>query len=587
MTTNPTTPHNPSQGPVEQTTKRHLVLLLTVLATAGCTPTYSGYTASSAAIQALSQKPDGAPHEECELRLYIEHTNSDGVLGMSAVEVSGTNWTSGVCVKHAGAPLQIPSRIIMAAKDMTDFDPICDGDQFDLPGGGRKGCVWNHTFRNRYPFSFTFIANEGKITDYVSLVRAYRNGSLIARYNSASQLTDERVLTFTASEIKVPSSVLVTYPPHLAAFDLRVLPAGAVLDESMLNETVVDYAARAKQRGSALLDAATQAADPALKPELACASARLGRLKAQAESIVDKSVAVPDLDPACAEKPDVTLPPGQLSIKDIYESKKSDVKQKLNQLTTDQLTQLQLIKDALPKVRAAVADKLKNEAKALAALDKEIEAVAQTCDDTLAVAQRLRSTAQDVIRNKETQARIYESSVAALEQQGGVFEQYKDNPAPAPDERQLQMSHGQRFQGFMFSPWNGLPMSLAPGNSVGDLQLASAIPILDVAGFRLQWGKSRFADLRAGIGCLYFSDEAPVTNKTTDAMGVVTEEKTTEKRFHGGVQANVGIANFKFGMAWVPGTSQLGGHGFVENELRLLIGSDLFKLILGNNVEAL
>jgi hypothetical protein len=47
-------------------------------------PLLLGYAQSAAAIQALSQKTDATPADECELRLYIEHTNGDGVLGMSA-----------------------------------------------------------------------------------------------------------------------------------------------------------------------------------------------------------------------------------------------------------------------------------------------------------------------------------------------------------------------------------------------------------------------------------------------------------------------------------------------------------------------
>jgi hypothetical protein len=581
---------------MKQLTKNHLFTLIAALAGVGCCPCYSGYPASKGAIQALAQALPEAPRNECELRLYIEHTNADGVLGMSAVEVSTNKLadgskpakavTDGVCVKHIGAPLELPSRIVMAAKDMTDFDPICDGKQFALPDDERSGCVWNHTFRNRYPFTFTFVANDGKISDHLSLVRVYRNGSLIARYNAASQLQNDQVLTLEADEIKVPSHPFVTYPPHLAALDLRILPAGATIDESLLSETVVDYAERAKERAKLLLDAAAQATDPALKPELTCASSRIQRLKAQAEAIIDKSVVVPSLDPACGAA-DVTLPKDLTSVRELYGSKKAAIKQQLSELTTKELEQLSLIKDALPKVRSAIADKLKNETKALAALDKQIEAAAQSCDDALAVAQRLRSTARDVMRNKETQARIYEASVAAMEQQGGVFEQYKDNPPPLPDERQLDMHHGQRFQGYMFSPWNGLPVSVAPGGSFGELQLASAIPILDVAGFRFQWSKSRFADFRAAVGCMYFSDEVPVTKQTTDAMGVVSDEATTEKRFHGALQANLGLANFKFGMAWVPGTTQPGARNKFENEFRLLVGSDLLKLILGNNVEAL
>lgn len=577
-------------------------LLLTIgasFAGAACCPTYAG-TPKSVSAEIAPLTDDG-----CELRLYIEHTQH-GLLGMSAVEESSATpegakpdagksgdakqsppeagVVDGVCVKRPGKALALPSRIVMAARDMTEFGALCDGDEFDL-ADQRKGCVWNHTYRNRYPFTFTFVANAGSIADYLSLVRVYRNGSLIARYNAASKLRNERVLTLQASEIRVPSDLFVSHPPHLAPLDLRILPAGAPLDPSLLDENVVDYRERAKERSKAIADAALGAVDPQFKQELECAQQRILRLKAQAESIAHRDVKVPDLDASCPK--DVDLPVGTPSLEELYSSQKGVVKDKLIRETEEKLSQLSAVRDALPKVRQAVEKAVGAGAKQLAAVDRELDAVARTCDDTLALAQQLRGSALDAVRNREAQARVYDATVAALAKQDSVFEQYSDNPPALPDEHGLEMQHSQRSQWFALAPWNGVPLSLASGGTKGELQLANAIPIIDAIGFRFQWARSRFADFRVGLGGMYFRDQVPTQVTTTDAAGDSVKTETKTDRFHGAVQLNVGLANFKFGVAWVPDTTQPGARNWSERELRVLIGSDLLKLISGNNVEAL
>lgn len=562
------------------------------LSAIGCCPSYFGTPESVIAVRAAAP---AAATNACELRLYVEHTQS-GLLGISAVEVSGDPGTradgtasrviDGVCIKRPGQPLLVPSRIVIAAHDIDAFGPVCDGAAFSLPGDTREGCVWNHTMRNRYAFTFTFVASAGNIKDYISLLRLYRNGSLIARYNSASALENERVLTLQASEIRVPNDLFVSHPPHLAPLDLRILPAGAPLDPSLLEENVVDYRERAKERSKAIADAALGAVDAQFKQELECAHQRILRLKAQAESIAHRDVKVPDLDPVCST--DVDLPAGSPSLEELYSSQKSVVKDKLVEETAEKLKQLGLVRDALPKVRQDVEKALGAGAKQLAAVDRELDAVAKSCDDTLSLAQHLRSSALDVARNRETQARVYDATVTALAKEASVFEQYADNPPPLPDERSLEMQHSQRSQWFALAPWNGVPLSLASGGTKGDLQLANAIPIIDAIGFRFQWARSRFADFRVALGGMYFRDQVPTKVSTTDAAsGETTTSSTTTDRFHGALQLNVGIANFKFGVAWVPDTAQPGARNWSENELRLLIGSDLLKLISGNNVEAL
>jgi hypothetical protein len=61
---------------------------------------------------------------------------------------------------------------------------------------------------------------------------------------------------------------------------------------------------------------------------------------------------------------------------------------------------------------------------------------------------------------------------------------------------------------------------------------------------------------------------------------------TTEEKFTPAVQANLGLANLKIGLAYAPGSKQPGSDSKAEDVLRVLIGTDLFKLISGSNAEA-
>ena len=296
---------------------------------------------------------------------------------------------------------------------------------------------------------------------------------------------------------------------------------------------VVDYRERAKEHSKAIADAALGAVDPQFKQELECAHQRILRLKAQAESVAHRDVKVPDLDPVCTT--DVDLPAGSPSLEELYSSQKSVVKDKLVEETAEKLQQLGLVRDALPKVRQDVEKALGAGATQLAAVDRELDAVAKSCDDTLSLAQHLRSSALDVARNRETQARVYEATVSALSREASVFEQYADNPPPLPDERSLEMQHSQRSQWFALAPWNGVPLSLASGGTKGELQLANAIPIIDAIGFRFQWARSRFADFRVALGGMYFRDQVPTKVSTTDA----TTGESKEDQLPEGVKTSV------------------------------------------------
>lgn len=547
----------------------------------GCGPKVSGVAPSLTAAHesTLRAEEPSLPSGACELRLYMEYAR-EGVLGIGAVELERDVITPGVCVKRRDAPLALPSRILIAAPRLGAYDYVCQGDRFRVKGDDRELCEWNHVFRNAYPFSFTFVAAHGKISDYMSLVRLYRNGSLIARYNAASVLENPAVLRFDASKLRVSDVYFGSRVPHLAAFDLRVLPVGASLDEAALSEELRDYRAIAAARASALLRDTLGALDPTLEEALACPLARVERLKRQAQKLVEP-VPVPALPEGCQVAPGAPEPSQELGpVSELYARKKGQSRaevEKLDAKIQEHLSrEIPKLRSHLPQIRKELEAKVAGEKQrqALARLDAAIADAALAADQAIALAKRLRERALGAIESQEHRARVYEAAVSSLERSGNVFEAYTENPQPSPDEQRLDMKYGDRFQWFLLAPWHGVPVSLADGGSLGQLDASTAIPIVDLFGARVQWAPTRFSEVRAGIGGMYFRDRIP------------RADGTTRERYAGAFQANLGISNFKAGMAWVPRSKQLRATSWAQNELRLLVGADLIKLISGNNAEA-
>lgn len=540
------------------------------LTSASCIPSYGGSLATARAP---------VPGDTCELRLFIEHTDGTA-LGVSAVEMQGTSQRAGVCVKEPNQALAMPNRVTIKAIDLSDFGYLCSGPATQTPSG--QVCLWNGVYRNAYPFSFTFVAKPGtKITDYIALARVYRNGSLIARYNAASVLEDPRKLKFRASDLQVPEVAFAKRPPHLAELDLRVLPAGASLAPALLDEKLVDYRDDARQRLANLGQAVAPVLLPGMNATIDCFVARVKRLQTQAQAVVEPSAAAlpAAIAPATCTTDVAAAPP--TSLRTLYETNKDQTKAQLDTATNQAQLYLQQLQAALPQARAYVAPALAAlPAARVEAAVKEADALvanaASTADDALALAKQLRTASVAMIEDRKVAAKAYEAAVQSLENSGTVLEAYGANPPTQPDEQRLEMRHGDRTQFFFGAPWNGIPISLASGGSKGELDITRAIPILDVVGVRVQWAASRFADVRVGAGVMYFRDL-----EVMDEMAGTTEEKFTPA-----MQANLGIANLKVGLAYAPGSKQPGSDSKAEDVLRVLIGTDLYKIISGSNAEA-
>jgi hypothetical protein len=149
----------------------------------------------------------------------------------------------------------------------------------------------------------------------------------------------------------------------------------------------------------------------------------------------------------------------------------------------------------------------------------------------------------------------------------------KVNPDPLPGERGLAMRYSDPFQFFLFAPWTGFPVSM---QGKADFSGANLLPIVDVVGFRHQFGGSRVGDIRVGLGATALSFTAK--QEQTLANGDVVVEDKPQLRM--APEFNIGLANLKVGVAYALSPLK------PDQNVRILVGADLLKLITGQNVEA-
>ncbi len=579
-----------------------LALVLAALPS-GCA---SSLTESPA--ESVASSPSPSP---CDLRLYVEYIEKNRAY-LSAVEVTSTGVTDGVCVKVPDRALEIPERITIAAESLDEFGYVCEDAPEKIGDTTRQSCVWNHVVRNAYPLTFTLVAENGKVSDYVALARVYRNGALLSRYNAASALKEPRVLEFSGEALAVSSSPFAARPPHLARMDLRVVPAGVAFDPALLDEELVSYEGRTRQRLSDLGNAVIGTLDPELGKNVACAMERLRSIESQIKGFVKATPKLPvtscaDGDVAAPSPPVAAFAPRFDAIKLATREKLAEVdKQVEGELTRGR----RWVEGALSKVRTdaklpeAIAklttrlpeleqkligataekradalqelDKVKGELDraraALARLDAALDDAAKLMTDTESLARELHSTVRRTLTDKAAQVRAYDASVASLEKSGSLFEAYTDNPDVLAGEQRLAMRHGDTFQTFAFAPWNGAVFRVV-GELGTELNADNLIPIVDVLGIRVQWSDSRFSEFRAALGALYFRDK-----RTTNGV--------PEEKFTPAFQANVSLGTVKVGAAIAPWNPQHGNDTKGEKVLRILIGADLLKAISGTNVEA-
>jgi hypothetical protein len=485
-------------------------------------------------------------------------------------------------------------------------------------------CTWNGVFHAARPFTLTLLTDSGRsVGDYVEFLRVYRNGDLMAAWNRSNDaLTPFRAI-ITGRSLRT-GIVAASQPPHLSAMDLRVIPR----DDSVAQ--AVDTAARDDlvRFKTAWKDAAGAGLNGVLpegseeRKSLECLRESLRADARRIMHIVSGEVA---LAPSCDVLTGSRIPlraaePAPKPLSEEYAEIENQSRERLNELRAQAYDQVGALKEkvlaALPAQRehvgqvlrvalnaslqgasehvktavgACVADLLEHEpgsscdqallragplaslayeklVKLASLVDADIQALLGTADEAYALADRLTERSREVAASPARQAEIFKAVVESLHASaGGSFEPRRDNPALLSGEQKLDMLYADKLQFFFLAPWNGVPIRAS--NAEADVSAAVAVPLLDVAGVRYQWDRSRFADLRWAVGIGYAVTEVPDTGeKQTGALP----------------NTSLGIGTFKVGLGIMTG----GGLGSTSERLRIVIGADLFKLISGSNVEA-
>jgi hypothetical protein len=605
---------------------------------------------TDAAATAKKLAPAASYVSDCELRLFAEQlptANSqgiaDGAMGSFIVErvvdstgVAGPPTAiSGVCIKHAGQALKLPSAILIAtdpkgpslsprfcAREPDDYALIPPaGTQIDkqVPNSAVKiqACTWDGTFHSTRPFTFTLATQPGfAVGDYVEAFRVYRNGDLMAAWNYASDSPQPDRVVIDGRLMKT-GAFAATYPPHLASMDLRVVPRNKGVTHVVDLETR-DDSARFQARLGTAVRAAGNVVLPPGSPERAsldCLASQFESAKQTIMSVVDQ---VPTLPASCAP---LIKAGGAAPLSTAYRDVKNQSQAQLEGLQAKADATIvayraavlatfppavgRVLRDVysgiasnLPPAQKAAADAIilacigragttSSDAECLRqlyglpgvasvidplmqtaiVLDQDMTTLLQTVDEARLLAERLRDRGKEILNNPDTQGEVFKAFTASLQTQADPFEPRKENPPLIPSEQRIEMQYSDAVQGFLLAPWNAVPLRLK--NEVeADFNAAVAVPMLDAGGVRIQWGRSRFAEVRGAVGIGFIQTE---------------EAGTNTKRGTWLPHASLGVGTFKVGLGYAV-NEHIGDRG-VER-LRLLVGADLFKLISGANVEA-
>jgi hypothetical protein len=553
----------------------------------------------------------------------------DGTLGATIVEHAASSYVNGVCIKRPDQALALPaSMLIAAAKDGPDLQRFCRDDeqgteeklQLTSPTGGSSTaeityCTWNGVFHSSRPFTITLAtAADRNVGDFVELVRVYRNADLMAAWNRASD-------QHTGQPVVIPGNSLVsgafaaTHPPHLSAMDIRVIPRGDAVTQGVDTDVRND-----KQRLERLISDAFGAAfdvefplGSAERESIECLHEGIEHasqtiLHQVSSTVVVTPPHVKDCHPLINAGADTPL-------SDSYKKLKHQSAAEIDQLKTEALNQIAKYRDefikAIPKNQGpALVDLLKKnlsaenaklvddcaleieksgsdakcfrdiEAKpgfpkknlddflrAVRSLDLQIAATLRNVDEAVALAGRIADKAKTLAGDPQKQAEVFNAFAQNLAEHGDAFEARKDNPPLLSGEQKIDMAYADKWQGFFLAPWNGVPMQVNNKMSA-EFSAATAVPLVDALGFRYQWGKTRFADARFAVGFGYVEAQLASGDKKQAAALP---------------NASVGVGNLKVGFGVVTGE----GMGTMKERMRLVVGADLYKLITGDNVEAL
>jgi hypothetical protein len=439
--------------------------------------------------------------------------------------------------------------------------------------GKPEVCAWSYQYRDNYPLSFTIRTESGEpLSDFAHTIRVFRNGKLIFAWK------DDNVL----ASLNIPGQVLAaSLMPYGAPMDLRIIPAGSPDDptvDTQVAQSVDPVLSRLKIVEGVLLG--PQGPGAPVFPEIACVRWMVLKAQATALQIVGKTppTTLPQQPAGCSPPADGPATAVHDKIVVAIQSGAQTVNNDIETAIAGLRTQYGgAIAAKAEKAKAAVIADYKDKPLpngltsdvTVDQINQLAEQGAQIFDSIDASVKAVLANARQLVKDRDAQAREFAAVTDALAQNGSVFEAFTKDPALVDGEKSLDMHYGDRFQFFFLAPWHGLPIRVT--RNVGtDLTLATAIPILDLAGFRYQRGTGRSQSVRLGAGFMYFKDELQEV-----PLGATTSQ--TDSVFNVAAEANVNWFGFSVGAGYVLNDRNFGGF-WKSDRIRVIVGADLLKL---------
>jgi hypothetical protein len=131
-----------------------------------------------------------------------------------------------VCVLAADGPIAVPRDFKIWMNDRASWDNygLCL-DGVEHPSAEVAVCRWNGVFRDSYPWTFVFTGKN--VADAAQAVRVFRNGELVWTWVPRPGARLE--------ELVIEGKDLLGHLiPQDSAIDVRILPAGVTVDQSVL-----------------------------------------------------------------------------------------------------------------------------------------------------------------------------------------------------------------------------------------------------------------------------------------------------------------------------------------------------------------
>lgn len=583
--------------------------------------------------------------QDCELLLDLSYNAGTSNLTPSVK-------SEPVCIKKYGLPISIPQTILLfmvADSAHTRFGYFCrqnvidctetqsdvlvknicatrekfvkdnppDSSGFDSEKY-KYACEWNNVFHNYYPFDIHISTKEPpatgtaskrrQISDYIQLIRVYRNGTLAYVWNGPAN--DDR-----GAELVIPGNGLTAARlPHRSDFDLRIIPHGVEVDESVLAERATAHSSRWQSELSRLKTATitTLIAENkqleqinAIHKNMVCIIEHTKALVAVASALsgdiqYSDTKLSKEAKNACG---DIS------SLKELYSEKDKHIpmNELFSQLKTGKIKSIDdlntLIKDSVSQLSKLSQSQMKDyidnlkmemihkiNASTIASEKKvqlilEIEnlvsvysGVANMLPQIRQLAETIRKDAVRIASDPAEQARLFAKFADSLEDQSSLFEARGRNPKYLSGEKILRMEYGDPHQFFFMAPWNMISLRWGdnPGTSLG---VENLVPAIDLVGYRYQWGRSRFADLRIALGGVFIKDRLPAPDPSQPGQ-------LADKDFYNfSAELNIGLGGFKIGAGYIVTDNLPSEPMWSANRIRILLGADLVKLISGQNAE--